>query len=142
LEGDSQQQQQQQPIIAVNASLYDDGEQRYNPTARSNNRSSLDRSTLNGPSLNLREDSEQQQLRIRDMNNSQLSYALNASLYDRGSSNRGATSVQLAELSKDCMMDTMYMGNGQCVICLNNFNDDDLIKNMPCGSPVPHIFSQ
>jgi hypothetical protein len=62
LEGDSEQQQQQQPIIAVNALLYDDGKQRYNPTARSNNRSSLDQSTLNGPSLNLREDSEQQQL--------------------------------------------------------------------------------
>jgi hypothetical protein len=150
LEGDSEQQQQQQPIIAVNALLYDDGEQHYNPTAWSNNRSSLDQSTLNGPSLNLREDSEQQQLRIRDTNNSQLSYALNASLYDDGeqrynptarSNNRSsATSVQLAELSKDCMMDTTYMGNGQCVICLNNFNDDDLITNMPCRSPVPHIF--
>jgi hypothetical protein len=42
LEGDLEQQQQQQPIIAVNALLYDDGKQRYNPTARSNNRSSLD----------------------------------------------------------------------------------------------------
>jgi hypothetical protein len=140
LEEDSEQQRQRLLIVAVNASLYDDGEQRYNSTARYNNRSSLDRLTLNGPSLNLEEDLEQQRLQIRDTNNSQLSYALNASLYDRGSSNKGATSVQLAKLSKDCMMDTTYMGKGQCVICQNNINDEDLITNMPCGSPVPHIF--
>ncbi len=140
LEEDSEQQQQQLLIVAVNASLYDDGKQRYNSTARYNDRSSLDWLTLNGPSLNLEEDSEQQQLRIRDTNNSQLSYALNASLYDRGSSNKGATSIQLAELSKDRMMDTTYMGKGQCVVCQNNINNEDLITNMSCGSPVPHIF--
>ncbi len=128
----------------MNASLYDDGEQRYNPTAGNNDRSSLDRSTLNGPSLNrernLEVGSEQQRQRIRDTNNSQLSYALNASLYDRGGSNNGATSIQLARLPKDRMMDTTYMGQGQCVICQNNYNDEDLIAKMPCGSPVPHIF--
>ncbi len=85
-------------------------------------------------------DSEQQQQRIRDTDDSQLGYALNASLYDRGSSNNGATSIQLARLTKDRMMDTIYMGQGQRVICLNNYNDEDLITKMPCGSPVPHIF--
>jgi hypothetical protein len=42
LEEDSEQQQQQLLIVAVNASLYDDGKQRYNSTARYNDRSSLD----------------------------------------------------------------------------------------------------
>jgi hypothetical protein len=54
-----------QLIVALNASLYDDGKQRYNPTAQNNDRSSLDQSMLNGPSLNrernLEVDSEQQQ---------------------------------------------------------------------------------
>jgi hypothetical protein len=72
LEVDLEQQQQRirdtnnsQLIVALNASLYDDGEQRYNPTARNNDRSSLDQLTLNGPSLNrernLEVDSKQQQ---------------------------------------------------------------------------------
>jgi hypothetical protein len=39
-------------------------EQHYNPTARNNDRSSIDQSTLNGPSLNLEVDSEQQQQQI------------------------------------------------------------------------------
>jgi hypothetical protein len=128
----------------LNALLYDDGEQRYNPTARNKDRSSLDQSTLNGPSLNrernLEVDSEQQQQQIRDTDDSQLGYALNASLYDRCGSNNGATSIQLARLTKDRMMAMTYVGQGQCVICLNNYNNEDLITKIPCGSPVPHIF--